>query len=56
MMIAGEDDVAATHGEEEARRYADIPSLEDHPPLRRHVIVLPRMLHHPKLEGMRGWS
>ncbi|MFS8017732.1 hypothetical protein Hanom_Chr15g01383871 [Helianthus anomalus] len=40
----------------EARRYGDITSLEDHPPRRRHVIVLPRMLYPPKVEGMGRWS
>ncbi|MFS7956402.1 hypothetical protein Hanom_Chr07g00654221 [Helianthus anomalus] len=39
-----------------ASGYGDVPSLEDDPPRRRHVIVLSRMDHPPKLEGMRGWS
>ncbi|MFS7970054.1 hypothetical protein Hanom_Chr09g00816481 [Helianthus anomalus] len=39
-----------------ATRYGDGPSLEDDPPRRRHVIVLPRMVHPPKLEGIEVWS
>ncbi|MFS8003900.1 hypothetical protein Hanom_Chr13g01219301 [Helianthus anomalus] len=37
-----------------ARGYGDGPSRENDPSRRRHVIVLPRMLHPPKLEGMGG--
>ncbi|MFS7971247.1 hypothetical protein Hanom_Chr09g00830491 [Helianthus anomalus] len=37
------------------RLHGDGPSLEDDPPRRRHVIVLPRMDHPPKLGGMGGW-
>ncbi|KAJ0888408.1 hypothetical protein HanRHA438_Chr09g0401691 [Helianthus annuus] len=39
-----------------ATRYGDGPPREDDPPRRRHVIVLPRMLHLPKVEGTGGWS
>ncbi|KAJ0578276.1 putative tetratricopeptide-like helical domain superfamily [Helianthus annuus] len=35
-----------------ARGYGDGPSRDDDPPRRRHVIVLPRMIHPTKLEGM----
>ncbi|KAJ0603573.1 putative PPPDE peptidase domain-containing protein [Helianthus annuus] len=39
-----------------ARGYGDGPPREDDPPRRRHVIVLLRMVHPTKVEGMRGWS
>ncbi|KAM0007373.1 putative isoflavone 3'-hydroxylase [Helianthus debilis subsp. tardiflorus] len=38
----------------EARGYGAHPLLEDDPPRRRHIIVLPRMVHPTKLEGMGG--
>ncbi|KAJ0502208.1 putative ankyrin repeat-containing domain, PGG domain, ankyrin repeat-containing domain superfamily [Helianthus annuus] len=34
--------------------YGDGPSLEDGPPRRRHVTILTKMLHPPKLQGMGG--
>ncbi|KAJ0510182.1 hypothetical protein HanRHA438_Chr11g0512291 [Helianthus annuus] len=36
-----------------ARGYGDGPPREDDSPRKRYVIVLPRMFHLPKIEGMK---